>query len=1246
MGNYCSSKPKDRNGSDEYLQKAHYKKNQKKADKSTNVISVDKRKSNDPLQTVITNNNAESNPNVEESSNNTKSETTVQQPTISVENTMTVQEKQRTYTLPDELKCVTTDIKKLLLGIPEPDLSHKSNKIVVYINFPSKNGFDDERSVLHEKIFPCLRSKCTGLGYELHVVDFNVDEEVERACQNIHMKELRRGSEISFVVSVIYIDDTLGLPVLPQTVALTDYELVKSRSDASRLLEKWYSLDEKTNSMTLKNESSLENDNRDQSKNSDEKFQLQMAMLKSFDSKLRSIYFGRVIENELYNEVVLKSELAKKSIWVIKNHDLNQKSKNTALELKKRLEQLNKQLKNELPESNIILCEDSKNDEFIKKISCTLLSIIDSIEKEHDKFESSYGVDPSLLEELRNHNSFSSFMSKNIVNPDDLIEVFKKYVTADAEVLQPLIVYGPPGSGKTTLLSILVQYCHHWNQNAAVLMRFANISYGSSTLEHILNSIVMQLNHLDTGKSTWFTHDIESYSKQIKTLLNSISAIRPIILVIDGIDQFNNNSADWIPTQLPKNTRIIVSVNESSKHIDKLRQNVSTESFVQVPYLTEQQIASMISCIQLNNNLKNHNQIKNCDLKNVTPLKLKSCLKSQNSIEPNEDWVYATFDSVESTLGKERVSIAIGFLCATQYGLLDTEAIQLLEDKFNNDNNCKSLSVVLFWSLLNELLSIFLFWFKTDRYTTVRWSNNLIAEIAARRYNSYIKLARPKLLAYFESNQSESPSTWCNKNLSKRRKLDECVHLMDGSISDYINNLDWILDKLNNGLILQLLDELSRHTDDPQTSFLKQFLTAKAPSMMHNGYQLYSQMSLYSPTEKYYSVKMDTPPFPTLMPLVPKLDNSNKMTFNVVKRLNENHNYAITVSTEQQEIGVWDVETCTKVRSLKGVPHPTAIKLIDNQRCIVLCERKLTVINLETGKVISKLKGVMNQNMPYFDLHSPTKLVALARSRMHVNLIDIETGTIEAYFKAGEDRFLNSLLVSGNGRIMVCGDETQKPFPLLVWNLTSRQLMYDLRIPFHEFITRLSAITHEGHYVCCVAQEVDEPGPNFIVVYDLQSGTLFKKWKPGVNCVSLDISSKDGCVLSGHENGRICIWDLTTGNCRWTLGAHIAPVTSLRLDPSGGSFISLDTHTRDRTIKLWSVNTGELISEYTPTNPITAFDILPGGQFIVVATSNSSYPTVLQLRGPSIINPEPQKNIYNDETLEVDLSLDFREDGR
>lgn len=58
---------------------------------------------------------------------------------------------------------------------------------------------------------------------------------------------------------------------------------------------------------------------------------------------------------------------------------------------------------------------------------------------------------------------------------------------------------------------------------------------------------------------------------------------------------------------------------------------------------------------------------------------------------------------------------------------------------------------------------------------------------------------------------------------------------------------------------------------------------------------------------------------------------------------------------------------------------------------------------------------------------------------------------------------------------------------------------------------------------------MDEPCPNFIVVYDLQSGTLFKKWKPGVNTVSLEISSRDGCVISGLEDARILVWDLITG---------------------------------------------------------------------------------------------------------------------
>lgn len=58
----------------------------------------------------------------------------------------------------------------------------------------------------------------------------------------------------------------------------------------------------------------------------------------------------------------------------------------------------------------------------------------------------------------------------------------------------------------------------------------------------------------------------------------------------------------------------------------------------------------------------------------------------------------------------------------------------------------------------------------------------------------------------------------------------------------------------------------------------------------------------------------------------------------------------------------------------------------------------------------------MNQKMPYFGLHDPQHLVCLSRNRMYVNLMNLESGDCVTTFKAGEDRFLNSLLVSGDGR--------------------------------------------------------------------------------------------------------------------------------------------------------------------------------------------------------------------------------------
>lgn len=180
----------------------------------------------------------------------------------------------------------------------------------------------------------------------------------------------------------------------------------------------------------------------------------------------------------------------------------------------------------------------------------------------------------------------------------------------------------------------------------------------------------------------------------------------------------------------------------------------------------------------------------------------------------------------------------------------------------------------------------------------------------------------------------------------------------------------------------------------------------------------------------------------------------------------------------------------------------------------------------------------------------------------------------------GEDRFLNSLLVSGNGNTCVCGDETQKPFPLLVWDLNARKLQYDLRLQHHNFLTNLSAISHDAHYVVSIAEEIsssDAAAANFIVVYDLMSGMLFKKWKPGINTTAICmIGSKQ--VVNACTDHSIMIWDLATGDRKHVLNKHTAAVDVLRASDPGISspplLLSYDSTARDPVIRVWNLDTG------------------------------------------------------------------------
>ena len=72
-----------------------------------------------------------------------------------------------------------------------------------------------------------------------------------------------------------------------------------------------------------------------------------------------------------------------------------------------------------------------------------------------------------------------------------------------------------------------------------------------------------------------------------------------------------------------------------------------------------------------------------------------------------------------------------------------------------------------------------------------------------------------------------------------------------------------------------------------------------------------------------------------------------------------------------------------------------------------------------------------------------------------------------------------------------------------------------------------------GMHSCdCCFQEVDYDDPNFLVVYDLESGAMFKKWKPEYDTTAVTISSHSNLVVSAHKNGSLIVWDLIGGSLK------------------------------------------------------------------------------------------------------------------
>lgn len=161
---------------------------------------------------------------------------------------------------------------------------------------------------------------------------------------------------------------------------------------------------------------------------------------------------------------------------------------------------------------------------------------------------------------------------------------------------QALVIYGASGAGKSCIMAALAAEPHASDDDKSgddksgrstqvgggasvdpvgegggcVLVRFLGTTPQSSSAPSLIRSLLLQLARIYEREDEAIPHDFQSLTALFKlALLTWPSATRPLVLLLDGVDQLDDaergRELGWLPlTSLPPAVRVVVSSRSSS----------------------------------------------------------------------------------------------------------------------------------------------------------------------------------------------------------------------------------------------------------------------------------------------------------------------------------------------------------------------------------------------------------------------------------------------------------------------------------------------------------------------------------------------------------------------------------------------------------------------------------------------------------------------------------------------------------
>lgn len=528
----------------------------------------------------------------------------------------------------------------------------------------------------------------------------------------------------------------------------------------------------------------------------------------------------------------------------------------------------------------------------------------------------------------------------------------------------------------------------------------------------------------------------KSYGDSLKAFIKDTE--HPIVIVVDALETVaNSTDLDWLPVDLPVNIKVIVTVTETeegSKIIATLKEKIpSSENIIHLTPYSEDQWKEVITRGTIN--LPDEWM----DAKEKTPIHAKIlCWLAWLGVSPAgrdistvSGLVNVAFDVLEQKLTKECIAQAIALIIVRPYGVQESEMIDHLAQSalVKSPEEATQLWLLLSWIIGPLLLHT----------SSIYVVDKALVNVAKQRYPAELSTALKTTKLYYEAQPKQFVDAALKYQIPNCRKyalLPTMSFLVDEKAfknSPFVTDLEWIAEKISVCGAGSLLTDLRRVSEEVHVEVLVRMCESDFVALNYDSQQFHGLLKWYMAEKKTQKMNSVTQKWQQKLNSLTSLcleeipihvddaadeaqETSSAKYDKIVTLKNETGYFVVSISTARAELIVWDVAKCKKVRTLTKVPQPTDLCPVGDYGVAVLCGREIKVLDLNDGCFKVTLKGVMNHKMPYFGLHDDVHLVCLSRNRMYVNLMNLVSGDCVTTFKAGEDRFLNSLLVSGDGR--------------------------------------------------------------------------------------------------------------------------------------------------------------------------------------------------------------------------------------